>query len=838
MKLAALVAALLAILAQAARADRLSLPAAVERNGPLTVSYQFDKPTTGHGVLEVEWTDADGREVEHHRIPLTLARTSEVTFRLDKRRAVAVENRVIARLRLDGDPPAHETSGSFIATPSDDPWRDYQIIMWQEQTPAGYARLKQLGITGGMVMPARYQRRGSYNADELNSLVNQDFRFYLENIATDFYSPYHRWFPDHPVDWKFLEVEKLHRDNPGHIGAFIRQPSLSDPEWLAMVQSRLMQDVRLLRPYRPLYYNLGDETGIADLGAFWDFDFSDQSLKAMRLWLAEVYRSLGALNRQWGTQFARWADVIPPTTAQTIARSDENFSAWADFKEWMDIAFARALASGSAAVHAADPHALAAIEGAQAPGWGGYDYARLAHSVDLIEPYDLGPNPNIEMLRSVNPHLVMLTTSFGGGPFETYRTWRRLFRGTRGSILWDPENGFAGKDGTLGDRGREAAPAFAEIRRGLGKLLINSRRHIDPIGVLYSPASMRVQWMLDQRARSAPASPAAASAPELAQRLSSRDFVHAVQHLGLEPRFITDEAITRGDLRRSGLRALMLPGAIALSQGEAREIADFVARGGEVFADGEPGLFDEHGRKMEKPLLSAAFTASPGGAASRFGYEKGRAVYAGFTGVDEKTNAQRAAELLANAGIRPPFPVTRENGERASDIETHIFKSGGVTIFALQRDFAKGGANDRETVAVTLPRRLFVYDLRAHSTLGETDRVVIDVGSDEPAILGLSATPLAPPALAGPRIAHLGDIIRFRIRSRSPMAPRVFHVDTIDPMGRAVLAYSGNILVAHATAMKLLPLALNDQPGNWKIQAADVASGRTTTAKLRVEPRN
>ncbi len=558
----------------------------------------------------------------------------------------------------------------------------------------------------------------------------------------------------------------------------------------------------------------------------------------MRVWLREVYGNLTALNRQWGTRFERWTDVIPPTTAQTIARSDENFSAWADFKEWMDIAFARALARGSAAVHTADPHALAAIEGAQAPGWGGYDYARLAHSVDLIEPYDLGPNPNIEMLRSINPELVMLTTSFGGGPLETYRTWRRLFRGTRGSILWDPENGFVGKDGTLGDRGREAAPAFAEIRRGLGMLLINSRRHIDPIGVLYSPASMRVQWMLDQRARSVNAGPATAQTPELAQRLSSRNFVHAVQHLGLDPRFVTDEAITKGYLRRSGLRVLMLPWAISLSQREVDEIARFVTRGGEILSDGEPGLFDEHGRKMEKPLLSAIFTEPPDGSASHFGYGRGRAVYAAFTGVDEEANSQRATELLAAAGIRPPLPVRRQSGERASDIETHIFEIGGVTILALQRDFAKGGANDRETVAVTLPRRLFVYDLRAHSALGETDRVMIDVGSDEPAVLGLSAKPFVAPALAGPAIAHRGDIIAFRIRSRSPTAPRVFHLDTVDPMGRTVLAYSANILVASGMATKLLPLALNDQPGNWKIQATDVASGQTSTAELKVMPRD
>ncbi len=819
-------------------ADRLALPASVERNRPITVLYQFAKPTTGHGVLEVEWTDADGREVEHRRIRVRLARASEVAFRLDLRRAVAGENRVVARLRLDGEGPRRETSAIFAAASPDDPWRDYQIIMWQEQTPAGYARLKQLGVTGGMVMPARYQRYGSYNADQLNSLLDQDLGFYLENIATDFYSPYHRWFPHHPVNWKFLEVEKLHQDNPRDIRAFIRQPSLSDPKWLAMVQSRLRKDVRMLHPYRPLYYDLGDETGIADLGAFWDFDFSDPSLRAMRVWLREIYRGLGALNREWGTQFQRWADVIPPTTAQTIARPDENFSAWADFKEWMDIAFARALAGGSAAVHAADPHARAAIEGAQAPGWGGYDYARLARSVDLIEPYDLGPNPNIEMLRSINPQLVIFTTSFGGGPLETYRVWRRLLRGTRGSILWDPENGFAGKDGSLGARGREAAPAFAEIRRGLGALLINSRRLLDPIGVLYSPASMRVQWMLDQRARSGDPGSVATQAAELPQRLSSRNFVRAIQHLGLQPRFVTDEAISNGELRRTRLRALMLPGAIALSKQEAAEIARFVARGGEIFSDGEPGLFDQHGRKERKPLLSAIFTGPPRGATSRFGYGTGTAIYAGFTGVDEKVNSDRAAELLAEEGIRPPFTVVRQSGEPANDIETHIFQTRGITILALQRDFAKGGSNDLEIVAITLPRRSNVYDLRAHRALGETDRVIVDVGSDEPAILGLSATPLAPPAIAGPAAAHLGDAIRFRIRSQSPAAPRIFHVDVVDRSGGAVLAYSGNIIVARGTAAKLLPLALNDQPGIWKITATDVASGQTASAELRVEPRN
>jgi hypothetical protein len=89
--------------------------------------------------------------------------------------------------------------------------------------------------------------------------------------------------------------------------------------------------VRALHPYRPLYYSLGDETGIGDLAAFWDFDFSDFSLAAMREWLKSDYESLAALNQQWGTAFRRWDEVVPMTTDEAMSRSDENYSACADF---------------------------------------------------------------------------------------------------------------------------------------------------------------------------------------------------------------------------------------------------------------------------------------------------------------------------------------------------------------------------------------------------------------------------------------------------------------------------------------------------------------------------
>ena len=236
----------------------------------------------------------------------------------------------------------------------------------------------------------------------------------------------------------------------------------------------------------------------------------------------------------------------------------------------MDIAFARALAGGSAAVHAADPHALAAIEGAQAPGWGGYDYARLAHSVDLIEPLRSRSQPqhrDVALDQSAACHVDNVL-------------WRRaarnlphlapiIARNTRVDLVGSGERVCRQRRQTRRPRPR-SRPRF---RRNPAW----SRGIVDQQPAAYRPD--RSPLFAGEHAGAVDARPArcerrmqrpATQAAELAQRLSSRNFVRAVQHLGLEPRFLTDEAITNGELHRSRLRALMLPCAIALSRREAK----------------------------------------------------------------------------------------------------------------------------------------------------------------------------------------------------------------------------------------------------------------------------
>ena len=83
-------------------------------------------------------------------------------------------------------------------------WQDFHVMMWQNQPAARYAAMRKLGVDSAMV----FGFRGPVDAARIPALLaapqQAGMRIYLENIATDFYSAYHRWTPEHPAAPNFL----------------------------------------------------------------------------------------------------------------------------------------------------------------------------------------------------------------------------------------------------------------------------------------------------------------------------------------------------------------------------------------------------------------------------------------------------------------------------------------------------------------------------------------------------------------------------------------------------------------------------------------------------------
>lgn len=831
-----------------ASAAELILPGtALERDRPVTLIYRTGLQATGKGELHVTWTDVYGRTVEDRIIPVELTDEKEIRFPLDLRRAVAMQNQLHVRFSFSGrnkkgtdDRREEDVSASFVARPPDRRWWDYMIIEWQGGTAEEFAKLEKAGVNAG---------KSSEHSNQLpDFLLKDNLRWYVENMATDFYSAYHIYRPDRPYNYALLQAKELYRKDASSKEAFKRHPSLCDPAWLSMIHDRLVEAARVYSPYRPLFYNLADESGIAELASFWDFDFSDHSLDPMRAWLKDRYGTLAALNRQWETDFSDWNLVTPDTTREAMKRTDGNYSSWADFKEWMDISFARALKMGVDAIHSVDPRAYVGIEGAQMPGWGGYDYARLSSTLDAMEPYDIGDN--IEIIRSLNPQLVFVTTAFATGPWEKHRVWYELLHGAHGQIIWDPKHDIVKPDGSLGPRGRDVAGYWNELRGGLGALLINSVRQADPIAIHYSQASMRTEWMLAQR----PKGDAWMERKSSTERKDSdflqvRDcYCRLIEDHGLQYNFVSYNQVEQGELLKGGYHVLVLPHSSSLSPAEAAAITNFVRQGGVLVVDGDAGSFDEHSRRLPKSNLAALLSGDTGRGRvvhlDAIEYSKQRVLGTGARVYDAM------GEALNAAGVQPTFVVADTSGRPASGIETHVFRNGAVTILGLlsnppievdELGPLKAQSEQRfekpRAVRLEAPEELYAYDIRNGKSLGRVKQLSLTVDPYEPALIAFSPTPFPQIHISPPESIRRGETGRIGVRLSGTFAGAtdVFHVDVFGPDGGLVRRYSGNLLAPSGDAAISLPLALNDPAGAWSVAVRDVLTGQMQKTTVKVE---
>ena len=836
----------------------LSLPSKVlERTGTVTATMRFQHAHTGKGKVHVRWTDSLNRVVQEYDAPVELTDEEEFTFPLDLTRAVAMANTLEARFTLDETTPKgpqhldESAHVEFTARPKFEGWRDYVIIMYQEYPAAIHAKLQALGINGG-------QWVGRNQTVIPQNLLTNNLRWYSEQIATEFYSEYHRFRTDRGVDWSYQEARKIYFADPSSKEGLKRHPSLSDPVWLTAIADRLRATVKLNEPYRPFFYSLADETGIADLGAQWDFDFSDQSLEAMRLWLQERYGTIAALNAAWDSSFTDWNLVTPQTTNEAMKRQDENWTSWADFKEWMDIAYAKSIQVGVDAVHDVDPEAYAGVVGAQKPGWGGYDYARLAKVATVMEPYDIGGS--VKLVHSLNPSMPLLSTTFASGDAERERIWHELFQGNRGLILWDEDQRYIRPDGSKGAGGVHAEGYYNELRDGLAATIIASKGDDDGIAIHYSQPSLRTQWMLERRPDGD-----AWMKRDAAYERSHNDFLrlreswgHAIEDQGLQYRFVSYDQVENGALLQGGLRTLILPNSSSLSAAEVSAIRTFIQRGGTVIADGIPGTYNEHSRRLPASPLADLFVQNAGEPMHTVKYGAGQAITISFpmtaylqerlSGTEQPT-AKRVAELLHQAHAAPVIAVTDSHRHPVVGVNVRTFQDGGVTLLTLlsnpQLQVDELGAvnsrsNDRfskpRDLLVHLPSPMYVYDVRTKKDFGRVSTIALTMAPYDPTVLAISAVPQPTMETSLPETVAAGDKLTLSIRSTgTPSATQVYHVDVIDPAGQKSVQYSTNVFGENGAAAFTWPLAKNDAAGAWQFRVQEMLTGTVQTHTVKVQ---
>jgi hypothetical protein len=132
---------------------------------------------------------------------------------------------------------------------------------------------------------------------------------------------------------------------------------------------------------------------------------------------------------------------------------------------------------------------------------------------------------------------------------------------------------------------------------------------------------------------------------------------------------------------------------------------------------------------------------------------------------------------------------------------------------------------------------MYVYDVRASKALGMQKEITVTLDPYEPAIFATSPVAIADLEISAPARIGRGESaeIGLRFAHVSPAATHVFHLDVIDPAGKTVDYYSGNIIASQGHAAKLLPVAYNDARGKWTLRVHDLLSGQTRTITMEVD---
>jgi hypothetical protein len=213
----------------------------------------------------------------------------------------------------------------------------------------------------------------------------------------------------------------------------------------------------------------------------------------------------------------------------------------------------------------------------------------------------------------------------------------------------------------------------------------------------------------------------------------------------------------------------------------------------------------------------------------------GRAYFLNF--VAPRSNAMlQWLEAEAIAGLPKIAEMSHLPGA-PGEYELVQMDSGLISLLGVLRE--RRVALSEGPLTLTLPREAEVYDVRGREYMGKTDTIAADLAPGETALYALLPYRVQAIAVAAADVS-LGErcTVGATIGSTAPTpGDHVVRFEVRDPSGALSEAYTRTVISRRGEAELTIPFALNDQPGEWRITARDVATGVEGEATVRVVTR-
>lgn len=634
---------------------------------------------------------------------------------------------------------------------------------------------------------------------------------------------------------------------------------------------------RLYRHYNQAMYNTTDDAG-PNLTRF-----ASGSLPMFLDYLRDLYGDIAALNTEWETDYADYADIPEAFVAES--RAAGRAAVWSDYMRFAGEAYVKLQLQYRDAIQAVDPRAAAGTDAV----YYGTSVARLYRELGYIMPYYRPWLVHFarSMAKAEPPVYTGVCTGVYGyyGVPESLRRrtpWNILLTGNNSILYWSLLAGF---EGDLSFGGTLVGWMMDEISRiklsGAAQWIIEADRAPATAAILYSEDSRRAEPFNDSGFSNV--EPAGTSFQEM------------LDDQGIPFNYLSRECVVEDDtLADPNLKLLVLPAAIAISEAEAEAIRAFVQRGGTVWADIEPAVMTRHGRRLPQGQLDDLFGITRTGPAQRQDVEVTFPGHPALTaGADASVRAAGGRALLDAGGV--PLFIRQRHGAGAallwnldpafygvgrgagSDAEQGTLGrshgraaagyafigerlaeaglrprqttlAGGPPIGLALTEFTRGdgrilamevkpvgGVDYPATVRMPLDGRFHVHEIRSGRQWPISDVIELDVEAND--VFLFSLLPAAPASLhlRAPSEVTLGTAIE--IEAICPTGPRhtLMAFSLIDPEGTVRRDYMRRVSTDNGRTRTVVALPWNTHPGQWTLEAKNLLTGGAAQQTIEVK---
>ena len=429
----------------------------------------------------------------------------------------------------------------------------------------------------------------------------------------------------------------------------VRRRCLSDPAVIKTIREQVLEAAREQQRHGPLAIGITDEAFLSSRHRRHELCFGEHCQARYREWLQKQYKTLAALNAQWGTQHASW-DAVKGVRTEDV-RGKDNLGPFVDFRTFMTDVWVEACKRVVDAYHEAAPHvAIGHTNTFGAGPFNGNDYWKLCTKAgfgwgqeyseaikgtghkaifDLWRSFVETPPARAARTPAGQPVRPFFNYGWIGYHHDAaaaqYEPWWLALHGARG-VSYFATNAIAADRGaswalvfpTLSFTGfsHEVKAALADLRGGCGKVFLEYERERPQVAILWSHPSMLVSWCESQWDQPVPNERDGTDSYGTYFR-SALGFRQHLNELQLDYSYVAPEQIMASDVLGQ-YRVVVLPFTVAASDGLIDRLCAYVEAGGVVVGDLRCLRTDAHG----KPFADAGRTER------LFGFKRGR------TGVD------------------------------------------------------------------------------------------------------------------------------------------------------------------------------------------------------------